>query len=144
LRSLVRKPTMLFTVSSAWWSSTFTGVPRFPEGSEYRLSEFRLPPEYYPVDPSLSAAALQLLSWTLAPLQHMSGPEVLNAAGFQLCRPLRLQGLVTLLAYLPLWTPVSFISHSQRSWGSPFGVSSPLRICLHLCSIPPTYCFLCP
>jgi hypothetical protein len=67
-----------------------------------------------------------------------------NTAGFHVRRRLRLQGLVTLLAYSPLCTPVSFVSHSQRSWGSPFGVSSPTRRVMHLCRTPPTYCSFCP
>jgi hypothetical protein len=33
---------------------------------------------------------------------------------------LRLQGLATLVTLSSLRTPVSFVSHSQRSWDSPF------------------------
>jgi hypothetical protein len=87
------------------------------------LFEFRLPPEYYPADPSQPAAARRLLSWASVPYST-SGIE--DPPCRELC-PLatfRLQGLVTLLTVSALRFRAGFISHRQRSWDSPFGACS--------------------
>jgi len=79
--------------------------------------------EYYPLQPSRSAAAGRLLSWALLPFSTLWIGGSL-AAGFA-C-PLR----STFRVWLPSWwlTPADslagYFSHRQRSWDSPFGAFS--------------------
>jgi hypothetical protein len=87
------------------------------------LFGFHLPPEYFPAEPSRSAAALRLLSWASAPF---STNQVSRSTlrGFNLPATFRLQGLATLLAAYSLETLAGSFSHQPRSWDLPFGAFS--------------------
>jgi hypothetical protein len=84
------------------------------------LFEFRLPVEFCPANPSRSAAADGLLSWTFLPFSTSRSGGPLHT-GFPGPATFRLQGLVTLLTVSSLRARAGFVSRRQRSWDSPFG-----------------------
>ena len=131
---------MLLAVSSALWSSASDSALSIPEGSQCHSCVFCLPPEYYPVDPSRPTAVGQLLSWTFIPFSTYQIRRAFFDSRIPHLRLLRLQGLVTLLTLYSLRTPVSFVSHSQRSWDSPFGASPFLEVLRRFHRNAPTYC----
>jgi len=108
---------MPLAFSSAVWFSRAC-VESNPEGSFPTPASFTFLQSLSTVDPSRCAAALQLLSWTLAPfstrqirrstIQRVSMPPVF-----------RLQGLFTLLTVCSLRIPAVVLGRPQRSWDSP-------------------------
>jgi hypothetical protein len=99
---------------SEGWPGAFQRPVKSP------LVEFRLPPEYYPVGPSRSAAAGQLLSWAFGPFSTCRNRRSTDRELAGLTR-LRLQGLVTLLTVYSLRFLDGSVSHRQHSWDLPFG-----------------------
>jgi hypothetical protein len=106
------------------------------------LVEFRLPPEYYPVDPSRLAAAGQLLSWAFGPFSTCQDRRS-TCRELAWLTSLRLQGLVTLLTAYSLRSLDGFVSHRQHSWGSPFRACPPARYPKRFRPDEPTYRFSC-
>jgi hypothetical protein len=106
----------LGSVDFPWrgWPVAFQRLVKSP------LFELRLPPEYYPVEPSRSAATDQLLSWAFGPFSTCRSRR---STVRELAEPtsLRLQGLVTLLTVYSLRFLGGFVSRRQHSWDSPFG-----------------------
>jgi hypothetical protein len=101
------------------WSSgadSEPGIGCFPSPDS---SEFSLPPECCPTNPSRLAAARRLLSWTLFSLQHNSEPKVHFLGKLPPLPTFHLQGLATLLVVSSLRFLVSLVSYSPRSWDSP-------------------------
>ena len=70
-------------------------------------------------------------------LQHIEETRSRPFAGIQ-SRSLRLQGLVTLLAFCSPRVPAGFVSPRRRSWDSPFEAFPLLRVSRHSCRKGPT------
>jgi hypothetical protein len=90
--------------------------------SAYPLLELRFRLGRRPVPPSFAMrwAPAKLLSWALAPLQHMQ-PRRSTDRGLCLPATFHPQGLVTLTMACSLQGLAGFVSHRQRSWEVPFG-----------------------
>jgi hypothetical protein len=128
----------LGSVDFPWrgWPATFQRPVKSP------LVEFRVPPEYYPVVPSRSAAAVQLLSWAFGPYSTCRKRRS-TIRELAWLTTLRLQGLVTLLTAYSLRILGGSISHRRRSWGLPFGVDAVDRYSNRFRPNQPTYRFSC-
>ncbi len=116
-RLLVRDPTMPLAVSSALWFSRAC-AESIPEGSIPTPASFTFLQSISTVDPSQCAAALRLLSWTLAPY---STRQIRRSTIRRVSMPpvFRLQGLGTLLTVYSLRIPAVVLRRPQRSWDSP-------------------------
>ena len=116
-RLLVREPTMPLAVSSAVWVSR-ASAESIPEGSIPTPASFTFLQSISTVNPSRFAAALRLLSWTLAPYSTRQIRRSTTRRG-SMPPAFRLQGLFTLLAVYSLRTPAAVLGRPQRSWDSP-------------------------
>jgi hypothetical protein len=91
---------------------------RFPKVPIPTPASFTFLQSISTVDPSRCAAALRLLSWTLAPY---STRQIRRSTIRRVSMPpvFRLQGLYTLLTVYSLRTPAVVLGRPQRSWDSP-------------------------
>jgi len=88
-------------------------------GQPHPLVELHLPIEFYPATPTRPPRRPSPLMGFCS-LQHIRNPRSTFRESSQLAT-LRLQGLVTLLAFYSLEFRASFISHRRHSWDLPFG-----------------------
>jgi len=91
---------------------------QFPKASIPTSASFTFLQSISTVDPSRCAAALRLLSWTLAPY---STRQIRRSTNRRVSMPpvFRLQGLFTLLTVYSLRIPAAVLRRPQRSWDSP-------------------------
>ncbi len=95
-----------------------SALNRFPKVSIPTPASFTFLQSISTVDPSRCAAALRLLSWTLAPFSTRQIRRSTTRRG-SMPPVFRLQGLGTLLAVYSLRIPAVVLRRPQRSWDSP-------------------------